>query len=347
MSKTLPTPKNDISPIDDSIQIKEDNYTEINENVNYLEKLFSFMDICDDIKNTQKSIYESIKLSNLSNNVKKRKVFQTQIETTKHNHGLVYLLSNKNWFCNNCGKYNSDKEPTNYCSLCDFYICNKCIGRQKKYPLKQSSHEQTKLKLINFPFHQHKLIYCRTSRFEDKLSNWNCDLCEKTYSNKIWSFYCTICDYDVCLKCSKNYIPKKELIYNNGIKIDEHEHPLVFMKTNRNFICYLCLNSYKKSEPTYYCTKCEFHICQKCKENLNDEPKKLFYGKEINLNDNIESIKKDCHKHPLIYCITSISEKNTYWTCNLCLENYGKEYWYFYCSICDYYLCYNCYSNFY
>ena len=36
-------------------------------------------------------------------------------------------------------------------------------------------------------------------REKDKLINWSCDIYDKTYSNTIWSFYCTFYDYDFCL----------------------------------------------------------------------------------------------------------------------------------------------------
>ena len=62
--------------------------------------------------------------------------------------------------------------------------------------------------IVSFKFscHEHKMIYCRTSRNYNKTTSWTCNLCKTSYENKIWSFYCKLCDYDICLKCSKEFI---------------------------------------------------------------------------------------------------------------------------------------------
>ena len=97
---------------EDELKEKEENFD--------LESLFSIIDNINDIRNTQKSIYESIKLNNSS-----------QIISKMHNHRLVYLLSNNIWDCNKCKKSNSENDPKYYCSLCDYNICNNCIGNLK------------------------------------------------------------------------------------------------------------------------------------------------------------------------------------------------------------------------
>ena len=181
------------------------------------------------------------------NQIKNKNSYKTDgsecshIHIEKHEHGLVLCYTNRNWRCNICRKHYSKDESTYYCSLCDFDVCNCCIGISKKYPLKQFYHQQTKLEYFTFSFHEHRMIYCRTSRNFKSLSTWICNKCKKDYSNKIWSFYCTNCDYDICLNCSKNYIDKELLIKNIGINIDDHPHKLIYMKTNRDWICNLFL----------------------------------------------------------------------------------------------------------
>ena len=177
------------------------------------------------------------------------------------------------------------------------------------FPLKEYSHEQTKLKIYNLSFHDHKLIYCRTSRSEDRLTNWSCDICSKTYNHKIWSFYCTECDYDICLKCAKECIPKEDLELNIGIKTEFHDHSLIYLKTDLDWICLICLQSFDGGIfPCYCCTFCDFYICQECMESLTDEEKYLFYkeGKKENISE--VKIKNYCHKHDLIYCMVSKSK---------------------------------------
>ena len=95
------------------------------------------------------------------------------------------------------------------------------------------------------------MIYYRTSRSNYKETNWNCDICERNYNDKIWCFYCTICDFDMCLSCSRKYLPNNEYINNIGITIDNHSQNLVYMITNRYWTCKLCLKSYESDEPKY------------------------------------------------------------------------------------------------
>ena len=271
----------------------------------------------------------------------------THIHTYKHNHGLVLLFSNRDWICDICHSNYSKQDSTYYCSICDFDICHKCIGISKKYTLNQTCYQQTKLKTFNFPCHEHKLIYCRTSRTNNSETTWICDLCFRNYENKIWSFYCTNCDYDICLSCAKKYIPREEFIENIGIKVDAHNHNLVYMITNRNWICNLCKESYPNFIPTYYCTKCDFDVCRTCMNKLSDEFKFPLFFKGKKENSFIKTIDDTkFHYHPLIYCITSRgSERKTNWICDKCLGHYDNSEWSFYCSICDYDLCFNCYKN--
>ena len=78
---------------------------------------------------------------------------------------------------------------------------------------------------------------------------------------------------------------------------------------------------------------------------INNENKNLY------LNSNSKNYFSDnnCdtkyHKHSLIYCNTSRNEYETYWNCNVCRIKYGPQSWSFYCTKCDYDLCYNCFKN--
>ena len=295
------------------------------------------------IRNSQK-IYQArnskINLCNGNNEC-------THIHTYKHNHGLVLLFSNRDWICDICRTKYSRKVSTYYCSICDFDICDKCIGINKKFFLTDYYHEQTELKNYKFPCHEHQLIYCRTSRYKNGNTTWICDVCFNNYENKIWSFYCTNCDYDICLSCSKKFLPKSEYINNMTIKIDDHCHSLVNLVSNRNWICNLCRESYPHFIPTFYCTKCDFDVCRNCMKSLSDENKYplLFKGKRENYNIKIINNNK-YHYHPLIYCITSRnSERSTNWICNRCSKHYNNGEWSFYCSLCDYDLCFDCYKK--
>ena len=327
-----PTPEPE-PKIEPPLNKKEDEYLD-------LDTLLNLIDDLNDIKLSQDAIYESIRINN-SSKINENKEGLSLF----HNHTLILLYSNCQWICNNCKKHNSEEEPKYYCSLCDYNICIKCVGDEKKYFLQKFCHEQKNLKIFKFPFHEHKLIYCRTSRSEDKETFWTCDICNKTYGNKIWSFYCTYCDYDLCLKCSKKYISIDDLVTNYGIKTDNHEHVLVFMITNRSWNCQLCKKSYESIEPTYYCTNCKYNICMNCMESISDEEKYPFFSDGERIDYDITEAKIGGHQHNMMYCITSRQRIPTSWNCNLCLNNHGTEDWSFYCSLCDFDICYSCYLD--
>ena len=285
-------------------------------------------------------ILMKVKGRNLCNGIREC----SHIHTYKHIHGLVLLYSNNNWTCDICNMFHFKNDSTYHCSLCNFYACKRCIGLQKKYNITESYHQQTQLLNFKFPCHEHKMIYCRTSRARNKESSWVCDLCLRMYENKIWSFYCTKCDYDICLSCSKKYLPSFKFINKIGIKIDNHCHDLVCMITNRNWICDLCMESYPSFLPTFYCSKCDYDVCKRCMDKLSDEKKYPLINSGERISYKYKNIINHRHPHQLIYCITSRSSiGETNWICNNCMKNYNNNEWSFYCTLCDYDLCYDCY----
>ena len=308
--------------------------------------------IMNEVVNFQNVLLDNINLNNTKDNDinnkndKENENKDIQLKKPNHEHNLVFLFSNCDWTCVKCGKYFNDKKAKYYCSLCNYNLCEECFTDKKLYPLKEFYHEQTKLRIYSMPIHDHKLIYCRTSRFDDKLSQWICDICNKYYNYKIWSFYCTKCDYDICLKCAKEYIPKEDLISNIGIKTEMHEHSLIYLMTDLDWLCLICLKSFDKGIfPCYCCTFCDFFVCQDCIESISDEEKYLFYkeGKKENISE--MKINNKCHEHPLIYCMASKYREKEKWKCNICNEKYEFENWMFYCSLCDLSICYLCYTN--
>ena len=133
-----------------------------------------------------------------------------------------------------------------------------------------------------------------------------------------------------------------------GIKTEEHEHKLIYLKTNFDWKCNKCKSSRPKKEPRLYCSICDFNMCNKCR-------KEKEYGKNIgNIPINEEptnkSIKKQFintkgHKHRLTYCRTKRSRGHESWLCDKCkAEHPGKD-WTFYCTCCDFDLCDKCAKN--
>ena len=65
---------------------------------------------------------------------------------------------------------------------------------------------------------------------------------------------------------------------NNSIIIGEHGHPLLFVftpdraKEGNNWTCNICYSNYEYNIPSFYCTLCDFDLCQNClaKHKLNE-----------------------------------------------------------------------------
>ena len=137
----------------------------------------------------------------------------TPILINEHKHPLVYCYQTdrKNrgitWICNKCSsKYNWDA-PSFCCTYCDFDICRACLG---KYQLDEirvndpcSNYDKNLLDPIKaqislgkkYNFHNHLLTLIK--RF-DSYFFWRCDKCLRNFKSDDLSYYCSLCDYDIC-----------------------------------------------------------------------------------------------------------------------------------------------------
>ena len=132
------------------------------------------------------------------------------IEVKEHYHDLVLCLTNDNWKCNNCEKFHGKKISKYYCSLCDYSMCENCVIvlYSKNNFLKKSlpkeatpSNKSVNIQFYNSDYHNHRLVFCRSSRNFNYYSQWICNNCGEQYDNDQWSFYCTVCDFDLCCDC--------------------------------------------------------------------------------------------------------------------------------------------------
>ena len=136
--------------------------------------------------------------------------------------------------------------------------------------------------------------------------------------------------------------------YNNGmnilsainyrIELEEHIHPLIYCnkivfnnEDNQFWICGTCCQNYNIYIPSFLCTKCDYHLCQKCFISKKVSDINLVFPNEIG---NI------CQNHNLI----SIKITNNYnlfcYNCKNGIYDSCK-----YCSICNFTLCPNCIGN--
>ena len=42
-------------------------------------------------------------------------------------------------------------------------------------------------------------------------NNWFCNICNKSFNEKIPSYHCTLCDFDVCYDCVKDEVTEGEI----------------------------------------------------------------------------------------------------------------------------------------
>ena len=129
------------------------------------------------------------------------------IKILEHEHELVCCLTNYGWTCKQCKKVYTAQDEKFYCSICDYYMCQAC-RKLKDYDRRKTikkditpNNEEYREKFLNKPeLHEHRLIYCITSRNYFGESVWRCDKCNSRGNS--WNFYCTLCDSDFCVECA-------------------------------------------------------------------------------------------------------------------------------------------------
>ena len=126
----------------------------------------------------------------------------------EHEHKVIYTKTNYDWKCKECNQKYSKTESRFYCSICDYNMCNNCRKNKKYYIIgciptdAESSNNKIKKQFIKHKGHEHRLTYCRTKRTASH-GGWICNKCKDEFTNKVWTFYCTCCDYDLCTACAQ------------------------------------------------------------------------------------------------------------------------------------------------
>ena len=137
-----------------------------------------------------------------------------------------------------------------------------------------------------------------------------------------------------------------------------HNHPLLFClplernKFGSSWICNKCNSNYDYTNPSFYCTFCDFDLCPNCLgENQLD--KIVFYNPNSNVSNNIKNIpqgsnifqwQKKFPKHIHLLTLIEKVNKNASWTCDNCSKKYENKETSYYCSLCDYDACKKCFE---
>ena len=139
------------------------------------------------------------------------------------------------------------------------------------------------------------------------------------------------------------------------------EHPLINCKTpgrvdeKFNFWeCDACKAQYSYDVPTFFCTACDFDICQKCilglgafwiiiyNYNLGNLCETQINEESPYIRKNLE---KKIHHHPIIKIIREPSYYENKTKCNLCFKDIQTDEEFYFCSLCNYCICLNCYGE--
>ena len=163
---------------------------------------------------------------------------------------------------------------------------------------------------IVVPDHNHPLYSCFTPEKQQFSNFWTCKKCQCKYVNNVPSFYCTACDYDLCQKCilalqvyqiqRYNYSMNINFNFNcnpnhRNYKPNIHNHAMALINienyNNPPYIlhCKKCSRDIISSECFYYCSLCNFYICQQCfniQQSKNMNPIYNFPGIPNNKNSN-------------------------------------------------------------
>ena len=158
---------------------------------------------------------------------------------------------------------------------------------------------------IMIPDHQHPLYSCFTPQRQRNSQSWACRKCRCNYTYNTPSFYCTACDFDLCQKCLLNYPLYQIQMYDYSLKenfnvvanpnhlnykkdIHDHIMALVQIENYNNdtytIHCRVRRCDIRNTEPFYYCSLCNFYVCQNCFRNSQ-----VFQNNNINNQTNFNN----------------------------------------------------------
>ena len=134
------------------------------------------------------------------------------------------------------------------------------------------------------------------------------------------------------------------------------QHPLINCKTvgrirpGSFWRCNCCQTDYSYNVPTFYCTACDYDLCQKCLLS--------FYACQIviynyNLGNiqatpqfsNINYYNQKVHQHSIMRILREPTYFENKLRCNFCAKDIQMPEEFFYCSLCNYCICLNCYQQ--
>lgn len=165
--------------------------------------------------------------------------YESPILVPSHDHPMFHCFHYTTFKCENCKRdFKSEDNEVNpvgsfYCTLCDMDICDYCFGEIELYKIVfyDANLVKNKNKMMNtqdfsdrgwgkFNCHIHSLP--RIIKGTDHFGwDYKCSECHKHYvtydpenqENIYFSrelYYCSVCNYCLCIECSEKYLIKRK-----------------------------------------------------------------------------------------------------------------------------------------
>jgi hypothetical protein len=134
------------------------------------------------------------------------------------------------------------------------------------------------------------------------------------------------------------------------------QHPLINCRTvgriapGTYWKCNCCGTDYSYNVPTFYCTACDYDLCQKCLL--------CFFACQIVIYNytigniqstqqctNIQFLNQKIHQHPIMRILREPTYFENKLSCNFCGKYIQMPEQFYYCSLCNYCICLNCYQQ--
>jgi hypothetical protein len=236
-------------------------------------------------------------ISNTSTKFELYKYYQASI----HNHTLKYLdtTMDNGWTCDgqkiNGGcllgldNINKSKNIKRFrCEQCDYDLCEKCMMKyyDDKCKIKNDNSNNRSFYLFGNKYyskvHPHPLIFLDKSHD----NGWSCDIkqcfsgaADDFLSYGLPRFRCAECDFDLCENCMNYYRKKNFYELNKYYKLQNHDHPLVYLGMSKNDDSWGCDGKYldekkcfsgkidvnqMKGFERFKCNNCNFNLCRYC-----------------------------------------------------------------------------------
>ena len=160
-----------------------------------------------------------------------------------------------------------------------------------------------------------------------------------------------MCDFN--MKCDNGFLISR---INSSIMIKFHQHPLyscfspLRANSSQFWTCNYCGSKYNYTVPSFYCTACDYDLCQKCLIQcqlyeiiMYDYSKNEFLNVTMTQNEGNNNLS--VHNHRLALIKIEIYDPNNkyYIHCKACKGNIKNTDQFYYCSLCNFYLCEKCF----